>query len=53
MELDHPNKAIQFRGSLIDENMFNIDVAEWGQRNVIEEYRRTVDVIENKTEEAA
>lgn len=53
VELDHPNKAIQFRGSLIDENMFNIDVAEWGQRNVIDEYRQSVELIKNGTEEAA
>jgi Nucleotidyl transferase of unknown function (DUF2204) len=45
VELDHPNTQIQFRGSLIDENMFAIDVAEWGWRNVIEEYRQTADVI--------
>ena len=28
-----------FRGSLIDENMFAIDVREWGMDNLIEEYR--------------
>lgn len=39
MELKHPNKAIDFRGSLIDENMFAIDVLEWGKRNAMEEYR--------------
>ncbi len=32
-----PNAA--FRGSLIDENMFAIDVKEWGLQNVIEDYR--------------
>jgi Nucleotidyl transferase of unknown function (DUF2204) len=45
MELKHPNRAIDFRGSLIDENMFAIDVQEWGKRNVMEEYRLRADMI--------
>ena len=45
VELDHPNKGAEFRGSLIDENMFAIDISEWGKRNTIEEYRQTADVI--------
>jgi hypothetical protein len=45
MELKHPNKAIDFRGSLIDENMFAIDVLEWGKRDVLEEYRLRADNI--------
>jgi hypothetical protein len=45
MELKHPNKAIDFRGSLIDENMFAIDVLEWGKRDVMEEYRLRADSI--------
>jgi len=53
VELNHPNKAIEFRGSLIDENMFNIDVLEWGKRNLIEEFRRTVEVIEPVEKKAA
>jgi len=53
VELNHPNKAMEFRGSLIDENMFNIDVMEWGKRNIIEEFRRTVEVIEPVEKEAA
>ena len=55
VELDHPNKHIQFRGSLIDEKMFAIDVDEWGWRNVIDEYRQTAEVINPQTnkEEAA
>jgi hypothetical protein len=52
-ELEHPNKAIDFRGSLIDENMFNIDVVEWGKRNILEEYRRIADLISFRTDEAA
>jgi len=47
MELKHPNKAIDFRGSLIDENMFAIDVREWGKRNVMEEYRLRADCIQS------
>src|SRR6266849_3752707 len=45
MELKHPNKAIDFRGSLIDEKMFAIDISEWGKRNVLEEYRLRADSI--------
>lgn len=46
VELAHPNKAIDFRGSLIDENMFNIDVVEWGKRNILEEQRRKAALID-------
>jgi hypothetical protein len=49
MELKHPNKAIDFRGSLIDENMFAIDVLEWGKRNAMEEYRLRADAIQSKS----
>ncbi len=45
MELKHPNEAIDFRGSLIDEKMFAIDVREWGKRDVMEEYRLRADCI--------
>ncbi len=38
-EIVNPDVNANFRGSLIDENMFAIDVNEWGLRNVIEEYR--------------
>lgn len=38
-ELDNPNPRAHFRGSLIDENMFAIDVQEWGMANLIEIYR--------------
>lgn len=34
---DHKNAF--FRGSLIDPNMFAIDVNEWGMENVLDEYR--------------
>lgn len=38
-EIENPDLAAAFRGSLIDENMFAIDVQEWKLENVIEEYR--------------
>ncbi len=37
--LDHPNRRARFRGSLIDPNMFAIDVNEWGLPNLLEDYR--------------
>ena len=37
--LTNPDLDAPFRGSLIDENMFAIDVQEWGLENVIEQYR--------------
>lgn len=37
--LDHVDVRAPFRGSLIDENMFAIDVKEWGLENVVERYR--------------
>jgi hypothetical protein len=43
-ELESPNPAAAFRGSLIDENMFAIDVQEWKLENVIAEYRSRADV---------
>jgi hypothetical protein len=45
VELAHPNRAINFRGSLIDENMFAIDTAEWGKRNLLDETRRRAEQI--------
>jgi hypothetical protein len=53
IELKHPNKDMQFRGSLIDEKMFAIDVEEWGKRNIIDEYRQRADLIEPNTNKAA
>jgi hypothetical protein len=35
----NPALDAPFRGSLIDENMFAIDVKEWGLENEIEKYR--------------
>ena len=30
---------MKFRGSLVDDKMFAIDVNEWGLENLMEEYR--------------
>jgi hypothetical protein len=38
-EIKKPNKAARFRGSLIDEKMFAIDVNEWGLDDILSEYR--------------
>jgi hypothetical protein len=38
-DLDNPDANAPFRGSLIDEKMFAIDVVEWKLQNIIEEYR--------------
>jgi hypothetical protein len=37
--VERPDPNARFRGSLIDPPMFNIDIAEWGQPNILEEYR--------------
>ena len=33
------NPDARFRGSLVDDNMFSIDLHEWGLDNILEEYR--------------
>jgi predicted nucleotidyltransferase len=38
--LKAPNTSSNFRGSLLDERMFAIDVNEWGLDNLLEESRR-------------
>lgn len=38
-ELNNPDNEAPFRGSLIDERMFAIDVHEWNLENLIERYR--------------
>lgn len=38
-ELTHPDSKARFRGSLLDERMFAIDVSEWGFNNLFEEMR--------------
>lgn len=37
--LRHPDQRAPFRGSLIDPNMFAIDVHEWGMENLLEQFR--------------
>jgi hypothetical protein len=39
-EVKNPNSQALFRGSLVDENMFAIDVAEWDLPNLLEESRK-------------
>lgn len=41
-EIENPDPKAPFRGSLVDERMFAIDVAEWKLQNVIDDYRRQV-----------
>jgi Nucleotidyl transferase of unknown function (DUF2204) len=38
--VQRPAERGPFRGSLVDENMFAIDVKEWGLENLLESYRR-------------
>jgi hypothetical protein len=38
-ELNSPSDEAPFRGSLIDEKMFAIDVKEWGMENLLKELR--------------
>ena len=35
----NPDPCARFRGSLVDENMFAIDVKEWGLDDLLSEYR--------------
>jgi predicted nucleotidyltransferase len=37
--VSHPDPAAKFRGSLVDDKQFAIDVNEWGLENVLLEYR--------------
>ena len=39
-EISRPDPKATFRGSLVDENMFAIDVNEWGLPNLLEERRK-------------
>ncbi len=38
-DIENPDSGAKFRGSLIDEKMFSIDVLEWKLQNLLEEYR--------------
>ncbi len=40
-ELSEPDKKAQFRGSLLDERMYAIDVKEWGLADLLEKARAT------------
>jgi Nucleotidyl transferase of unknown function (DUF2204) len=53
VELAHPNRTLEFRGSLIDENMFAIDLLEWNRRNLLEELRTKTQLILPASSEAA
>jgi hypothetical protein len=37
--ISHPDSAAKFRGSLIDDKQFAIDVNEWGLENMMLDYR--------------
>lgn len=39
-EVQQPHRNQAFRGSLVDPRMFAINVNEWGERNLYEEYRQ-------------
>jgi len=39
----NPDPSARFRGSLVDENMFAIDVKEWGLDDLLSEYRASRD----------
>jgi len=39
-EIAKPDPKAKFRGSLVDENMFAIDINEWGLANLLEETRK-------------
>jgi hypothetical protein len=38
-ELTNRNPSAEFRGSLVDDKMFAIDVAEWGMENILDTHR--------------
>jgi Nucleotidyl transferase of unknown function (DUF2204) len=38
-QIMHPDPHAKFRGSLVDEKMFAIDVKEWGRENLLVEFR--------------
>jgi hypothetical protein len=38
-DLAAPKSSAPFRGSLLDEKMFAIDVREWGMENLLQEQR--------------
>jgi Nucleotidyl transferase of unknown function (DUF2204) len=52
-ELARADQSPDFRGSLIDEYMFAIDVLEWGKPNILEESRRVAELIHPGSSKAA
>lgn len=40
LEIQNPNPEARFRGSLVDDNMFAIDVNEWELPNLLQEWRQ-------------
>lgn len=44
-----PSKNAKFRGSLVDDAMFAIDVEEWGLENVLSDYQKRTTKIQEKT----
>jgi len=38
-EVQHPDSNAPFRGSLVDDNIFSIDVKDWGLEDIESEYR--------------
>jgi hypothetical protein len=47
--LARPDPTAKFRGSLIDENMFSIDLNEWGLDNLLAQYRERAPQITSPT----
>jgi predicted nucleotidyltransferase len=39
-DIEHPNPKAEFRGSLLDERMFAIDVQEWGMKDMLGQSRK-------------
>lgn len=40
-QVRHPERDAPFRGTLVDPNMFSIDVKEWGERDLYREFRES------------
>ena len=38
-EVQHPNPNASFRGSLVDDNIFSIDMKDWGLEDIEKDYR--------------
>ena len=47
-DLTNPDPAAEFRGSLVDDKMFAIDVAEWGMADALRVHRSEAKVIQSK-----